>query len=165
MLADFFTKSLTGSLFSTMRDISQGLLPITELSNKHKLKNYIKTSDEESSVIHKECVGDWQNRIKNGSRMNEYTEPEQNKSSYENKMRNKKIMSKFESENKCKNKNRNENVTYEKHEMPKIHTFEKYEMSNNGEDTEAYESDMSHRYEKHEITKIGNALKILTHAF
>ena len=58
MLADFFTKPLTGFLFSTMRDISQGLLPLTELSNKHKIKNEIKTSDEESSVIHKECVED-----------------------------------------------------------------------------------------------------------
>ena len=149
MLADFFTKPLTGSLFSMMRDISQGLLPITELSNKHKIKNDKKTSDGESSGIHKECVEDWKNQIKNGSRMNEYTEPERNKPSYESKMRNEKIMSKIESENKCENKNRNENTTYEKYEMPEIHSFEKYEMSNNGEDTEAYESDMSQRYEKY----------------
>ena len=81
--------------------------------------------------------------------MNEYTESERNKSSYENEVKNEKIMSKIERENECENKNRNENATYEKYETPVIHTFEKYEMSNNGEGTETCQSNMSQRYEKY----------------
>ena len=38
MLADFFTKWLGGSLFKTMIDICQGLLPIEKLLKRHKQK-------------------------------------------------------------------------------------------------------------------------------
>ena len=39
-------------------------------------------------------------------------------------MKNKKIMSKIESENERENKNRNENATYKKYEMPAVHTVD-----------------------------------------
>ena len=38
MLADFFTKTLGGSLFTTMRDICQGILSTAKLSMKYNIK-------------------------------------------------------------------------------------------------------------------------------
>ena len=55
MLADFFTKPLTGALFNTFRDITQGISPIEELKNKHTIKNK-KANNDEGSSVHKECV-------------------------------------------------------------------------------------------------------------
>ena len=44
MIGDFFTKPLGGSLFITMRDICQGLIPLSELKIRHKYK--IETNKE-----------------------------------------------------------------------------------------------------------------------
>ena len=38
MLADFFTKPLQGSLFRKMRDVVQGILPITILKTEQELE-------------------------------------------------------------------------------------------------------------------------------
>ena len=74
MLADFFTKPLGGSLFATMRDICQDNLEIEELSIRHntKIKKEIEeNSKQQSSGVHKECVGqnvkiEDKNKNKNG---------------------------------------------------------------------------------------------------
>ena len=70
MIGDFFTKLLGGSLFNTTRDISQGYLPITKLSKRHKLKqeNEQKQIDNvNDSIVHKERVeGKIQNKLTDG---------------------------------------------------------------------------------------------------
>ena len=46
MLGDFFVKPLGGSLFVTMRDICQGLIPLSKLKTRHKLKMNEKSKSE-----------------------------------------------------------------------------------------------------------------------
>ena len=55
MLADFFTKPLVSSLFKTMRDVCQGIIPIKGLSKQHTFKE-LKENSKVRSQIYKECV-------------------------------------------------------------------------------------------------------------
>ena len=55
MLADFFTKPLVGSLFKTMRDVCQGIIPIKELYKRHTFKE-LKDDSKIQPQLHKECV-------------------------------------------------------------------------------------------------------------
>ena len=66
MLGDFFTKPLTGSLFLTMRNICQGILPLSELQRKHELSSkQIKNPANSDLFVLKECVGEITENIQN----------------------------------------------------------------------------------------------------
>ena len=55
MLADFFTKTLTGSLFNTFRDITLSLSPTEELAKRHTIKKK-KGNSSLGSSVHKDFV-------------------------------------------------------------------------------------------------------------
>ena len=84
MLLDFFTKTLGDSLFITIQDICQGLLPLSELQTRHQLKldQETKTINSSLSVL-KECVED---NIKDGEYKNSELKIENTKQMNNNNM-------------------------------------------------------------------------------
>ena len=106
MIGDFFTKPLGGLLFITMRDICQGLIPLSELKVGHKYKTETnmesKIKNQDSNVL-KERVGNIALNYKNHTNVNSKIEerqelsngePNKNKSSGNSFLKTQKCMDK-----------------------------------------------------------------------
>ena len=60
----YFTRPLKGSIFTIMRGIFQGIVPIDELAKKHKIKNKTSMNDSTGFKEHKECAEKQKSTIK-----------------------------------------------------------------------------------------------------
>ena len=136
MLADFFTKPLTGSLFATMRDITQGILPIDELKKRHEIKIKTEENNNPGSVNHKECVGEIEVDSQNAVRNQKHVEPKHNINLRDEKQNDENIVGRNKSENDEGTERYSKSI----------------DQDNNEKDTKMYRSNTDQGYE----TRISN---------